>query len=173
MRPFRSALSVFSWPFPTCSRVQAVYCPGLFRLHLLCSLRGSEATAHENNMVWRSDTRMRPDRQMARDTHLSSQMSCFEEMRMMFENEPIATLRITVASPEQIRSWSNSEIRRPETIDCRTLQPEKDGLFCERIFSPTQDWSCFSGKYQRAHTPGFIYECSSMTSILRPAYARC
>src|SRR6266702_3372737 len=76
----------------------------------------------------------------------------------MFENEPIAALRITVASPEQIRSWSHGEVTRPETIDCRTLQMEKDGLFCERIFGPTRDWTCSCGRYLRARTPGFVCE---------------
>ena len=70
----------------------------------------------------------------------------------MFENEPIAALRITVASPEQIRSWSHGEVTKPETIDCRTLQPEKDGLFCERIFGPTQNWTCFCSTHQRERT---------------------
>jgi DNA-directed RNA polymerase subunit beta' len=70
----------------------------------------------------------------------------------MFDNEPIAALRITVALPEQMRSWSHSEITRPETIDCRTLQPVKDGLFCERIFGPTQNWTCFCGTHQRERT---------------------
>ncbi len=76
----------------------------------------------------------------------------------MFDHEPIAALRITVASPEQIHSWSHGEVTRPETIDCRTLQPEKDGLFCERIFGPTQDWKCCCGKHRRVRTPGFVCE---------------
>ena len=76
----------------------------------------------------------------------------------MFANEPIAALRITVASPEQMRSWSHGEVTKPETIDCRTLQPQKDGLFSERIFGPTKDWTCFCGKHRRAHTPGFVCE---------------
>src|SRR6266849_3033055 len=83
-------------------------------------------------------------------------------MRTMFENQPIAALRITVASPEQIRSWSHGEVTRPETIDCRTLQPEKDGLFCERIFGPTQDWTCFCGKRWRARTASFVCEVCGM-----------
>ena len=80
----------------------------------------------------------------------------------MFANEPIAALRITVASPEQIRSWSHGEVTKPETIDCRTLQPVKDGLFCEHIFGPTQDWACFCGKHRRARTPGFVCEVCSV-----------
>jgi len=77
---------------------------------------------------------------------------------MMLENEPITALRLSVASPEQIRSWSYGEVTEPETIDCRTLQPVRDGLFCERIFGPTKDWTCFCGKYRRARTPGFVCE---------------
>jgi len=80
----------------------------------------------------------------------------------MFANEPIAALRLTVASPEQIRSWSHGEVTRPETIDCRTLQPERDGLFCERIFGPTQDWTCCCGKHRRARTSGLVCEVCSV-----------
>src|SRR5260370_24024556 len=92
-------------------------------------------------------------------------------MRTMFDSEPIAALRITLASPEQIRSWSHGEVTRPETIDCRTHQTEKDGLFCERIFGPTRDWTCCCGKHRRARTPGFICEVCGVeitTSSLRP-----
>ena len=56
-------------------------------------------------------------------------------------------IRIGLASPEKIRSWSNGEVKKPETINYRTLKPEKDGLFCERIFSPT-NWECYCGKYK-------------------------
>jgi DNA-directed RNA polymerase subunit beta' len=72
--------------------------------------------------------------------------------------EPIAGLRLSLASPEQIRSWSYGEVTEPETIDCRTRQPVRNGLFCERIFGPTRDWTCFCGKYKRARTPGFVCE---------------
>src|SRR5258708_183932 len=109
-------------------------------------------------MVGWLKTRLKQDRQVERDAHSSSRTFRFEEMRTMFDNEPIAALRITVASPEQILSWSHGEVTRPETIDCRTLQPEKDGLFCERIFGPAQDWTCSCGRYRRARTPGFICE---------------
>src|SRR6266700_689149 len=95
---------------------------------------------------------------MERDANSSSRALRFEERRTMFENEPIAALRITVASPEQIRSRSHGEVTRPETIDCRTLQPEKNGLFCECIFGPTKDWTCCRGKHRRGHTPGFVCE---------------
>ena len=65
-------------------------------------------------------------------------------------------IRISVASPEQILSWSHGEITKPETINYRTLRPEKDGLFCERIFGPTKDWECFCGKYKRIRYRGVV-----------------
>ncbi len=65
-------------------------------------------------------------------------------------------IRISIASPEQIRSWSHGEVTKPETINYRTLRPEKDGLFCERIFGPTKDWECFCGKYKRIRYRGVI-----------------
>ena len=65
-------------------------------------------------------------------------------------------IRIAIASPEQIRSWSHGEVTKPETINYRTLRPEKDGLFCERIFGPTKDWECFCGKYKRIRYRGVV-----------------
>ena len=65
-------------------------------------------------------------------------------------------IRISLASPEQIRSWSYGEVTKPETINYRTLRPEKDGLFCERIFGPTKDWECFCGKYKKIRYKGVI-----------------
>ena len=65
-------------------------------------------------------------------------------------------IRISVASPEQIKSWSYGEVTKPETINYRTLRPEKDGLFCERIFGPTKDWECFCGKYKKIRYKGVI-----------------
>ena len=56
------------------------------------------------------------------------------------------SVTIKIASPEVIRSWSHGEVKKPETINYRTLKPEKDGLFCERIFGPTRDWECNCGK---------------------------
>ena len=58
-------------------------------------------------------------------------------------------IRISLASPEAIRSWSYGEVTKPETINYRTLKPEHGGLFCERIFGPTKDWECYCGKYKR------------------------
>lgn len=65
-------------------------------------------------------------------------------------------MKIGLASPEKIRSWSFGEVKKPETINYRTLKPEKDGLFCERIFGPTKDWECSCGKYKRVHYKGMV-----------------
>ena len=65
-------------------------------------------------------------------------------------------MRISLASPEQIREWSYGEVKKPETINYRTLKPERDGLFCERIFGPTKDWECHCGKYKRVRYKGMI-----------------
>ena len=67
-------------------------------------------------------------------------------------------LRIGLATDDQIRAWSNGEVKKPETINYRTLKPEKDGLFCERIFGPTRDWECHCGKYKRVRFKGIICE---------------
>ncbi|MCL2495529.1 MAG: DNA-directed RNA polymerase subunit beta' [Oscillospiraceae bacterium] len=65
------------------------------------------------------------------------------------QNITFESIRIGLASPEQIRAWSFGEVKKPETINYRTLKPERDGLFCERIFGPTKDWECHCGKYKR------------------------
>ena len=67
-------------------------------------------------------------------------------------------IRISIASPERILKWSYGEVTKPETINYRTLKPERDGLFCERIFGPTKDWECFCGKYKRVRHKGIICE---------------
>ena len=66
------------------------------------------------------------------------------------------TIKIGMASPEQIRAWSYGEVKKPETINYRTLKPERDGLFCERIFGPTKDWECHCGKYKKIRYKGKI-----------------
>jgi DNA-directed RNA polymerase subunit beta' len=68
------------------------------------------------------------------------------------------SIRIGLASPEKIRSWSHGEVKKPETINYRTLKPERDGLFCERIFGPTKDWECHCGKYKRFRYKGKVCE---------------
>ncbi|MDO8578327.1 MAG: DNA-directed RNA polymerase subunit beta' [Dehalococcoidales bacterium] len=74
----------------------------------------------------------------------------------MFEVNDFDAIRISLASPEQIKSWSYGEVTKPETINYRTLKPERDGLFCERIFGPTKDYECFCGKYKRIRYKGVI-----------------
>ncbi|MCJ7744392.1 MAG: DNA-directed RNA polymerase subunit beta', partial [Dehalococcoidales bacterium] len=74
----------------------------------------------------------------------------------MFEVNDFDAVRISLASPEQIKSWSYGEVTKPETINYRTLKPERDGLFCERIFGPTKDYECFCGKYKRIRYKGVI-----------------
>jgi DNA-directed RNA polymerase subunit beta' len=68
------------------------------------------------------------------------------------------SIKIGLASPEMIREWSYGEVKKPETINYRTLKPERDGLFCERIFGPTKDWECHCGKYKRIRFKGKICE---------------
>src|SRR5690606_29140122 len=67
-------------------------------------------------------------------------------------------IRISLASPEKIKSWSFGEIKKPETINYRTFKPERDGLFCARIFGPTKDYECLCGKYKRMKYKGIICE---------------
>jgi len=74
----------------------------------------------------------------------------------MLEINDFDSVRISLASPEQIRSWSYGEITKPETINYRTLKPERDGLFCERIFGPTKDFECFCGKYKKIRYKGVV-----------------
>ena len=74
----------------------------------------------------------------------------------MFELTNLDSIQIGMASPEKILSWSHGEVSKPETINYRTLKPEKDGLFCERIFGPTKDWECNCGKYKRVRYKGVV-----------------
>ena len=71
-------------------------------------------------------------------------------------NKTFSAIKIGIASPEMIRSWSFGEVRKPETINYRTLKPERDGLFCEKIFGPTKDWECHCGKYKKIRFKGKI-----------------
>src|SRR5438128_604817 len=74
----------------------------------------------------------------------------------MLKLENFDALRLSIASPEMILSWSHGEVTKPETINYRTLKPERDGLFCEKIFGPTKDWECHCGKYKRYRYKGII-----------------
>ncbi len=74
----------------------------------------------------------------------------------MFELNNFEAIKIGLASPEKIREWSRGEVKKPETINYRTLKPEKEGLFCEKIFGPTKDWECHCGKYKRIRYKGIV-----------------
>src|SRR5437016_14000517 len=74
----------------------------------------------------------------------------------MLEVNNFNAIRISLASPEKILEWSHGEVTKPETINYRTLKPERDGLFCERIFGPQKDWECYCGKYKRVRYKGTI-----------------
>ncbi len=79
-----------------------------------------------------------------------------EENKKQDELEIFDKIKIGLASDEKIREWSKGEVKKPETINYRTLKPEKDGLFCERIFGPTKDWECHCGKYKRVRYKGIV-----------------
>ena len=86
-----------------------------------------------------------------------------KELTDLFKNKPpieenFSSIRISLASPEKIKSWSFGEIKKPETINYRTFKPEKDGLFCCRIFGPIKDYECLCGKYKRMKFRGIICE---------------
>ncbi len=83
----------------------------------------------------------------------ASRVETIEENNIDFES-----IKIGLASPEQIRAWSHGEVKKPETINYRTLKPEKEGLFCEKIFGPTKDWECHCGKYKRIRYKGKVCE---------------
>jgi len=80
-------------------------------------------------------------------------------------------LRIGLATADDIRQWSHGEVKKPETINYRTLKPEKDGLFCEKIFGPTRDWECYCGKYKRVRFKGII--TSGTSRACRRGLATC
>ena len=89
--------------------------------------------------------------------------------------ETFDEIQIGIASPERIRSWSFGEIKKPETINYRTFKPERDGLFCARIFGPVKDYECLCGKYKRMNYKGFFcYKCGvevTVTKVRRDAWA--
>lgn len=76
----------------------------------------------------------------------------------MSQESSFGTMRIGLATGDEIRGWSYGEVKKPETINYRTLKPEKDGLFCEKIFGPSRDWECYCGKYKRVRFKGIICE---------------
>ena len=76
----------------------------------------------------------------------------------MYELNDFNSIQISIASPEKVREWSYGEVTKPETINYRTQKPEKDGLFCEKIFGPMKDWECHCGKYKRVKYKGHVCE---------------
>ena len=74
----------------------------------------------------------------------------------MFEISNFESIGIGLASPEKILEWSRGEVKKPETINYRTLKPERDGLFCEKIFGPAKDWECHCGKYKKIRYKGIV-----------------
>ena len=82
-----------------------------------------------------------------------SQFSRYDAVDQEFDN-----IRIRLASPDQIRSWSFGEVKKPETINYRTFKPERDGLFCAKLFGPMQDYECLCGKYKRLKHRGVVCE---------------
>ena len=79
-------------------------------------------------------------------------------------------IKIGIASPEMIREWSYGEVKKPETINYRTLKPERDGLFCERIFGPTKDWECHCGKYKKISFKGKICDRCGVSHLYFPFF---
>ena len=80
------------------------------------------------------------------------------------QDEPFDAIKIGIASPEKIRSWSYGEVKKPETINYRTFKPERDGLFCAKIFGPVKDYECLCGKYKRLKHQGVICENAALKS---------
>src|SRR5665648_746792 len=100
-----------------------------------------------------------------------AEMAMNQEMMNLFSPQAPAQvfdqIRISIASPEKILSWSYGEIKKPETINYRTFKPERDGLFCARIFGPIKDYECLCGKYKRMKYKGIICEKSVSYTHLR------
>ena len=86
---------------------------------------------------------------------------------LLIDVNKFESMQIGLASPEKIRSWSYGEVKKPETINYRTLKPEREGLFDERIFGPTKDWECACGKYKRIR-----YKGSSVTVVVLKLHVR-
>ena len=86
------------------------------------------------------------------------QKKIFKESKSLSSGKNFTHIKITLASPDKIKSWSFGEIKKPETINYRTFRPEKDGLFCARIFGPVKDYECLCGKYKRMKFRGIICE---------------
>jgi len=86
------------------------------------------------------------------------------------QNKEFSAVQLRIASPETILSWSHGEVLKPETINYRTQKPERDGLFCERIFGPTRDYECYCGKYKKIRYKGII--CDKCGVEVTKSYVR-
>src|SRR5260363_462331 len=82
------------------------------------------------------------------------------------KDEAFGAIKISLASPEKIRSWSYGEVKKPETINYRTIKPERDGLFCAKTFGPMKDYACLCGKYKRLKHRGVICEKAGVEVIV-------
>ena len=92
----------------------------------------------------------------------------FPQKKSPSETAEFDTIGISIASPEKIRSWSYGEIKKPETINYRTFKPEKDGLFCAKVFGPVKDYECICGKYKGMKYKGIICEkCGTEVTLSR------
>src|SRR5439155_12965765 len=100
-----------------------------------------------------SAARTRPRRKLGREETTLYRSSPYDRASLIADFDSI---RISLASPEKIRSWSHGEVTKPETINYRTFKPERDGLFCAKIFGPVTDWECLCGKYKRMKHRGVI-----------------
>ena len=118
---------------------------------------GSRTDGHHARSL-RTRLGWRPGRPGLRSltVRIASPSQAAARRRTMLEVNNFSAIRISLASPDQIREWSKGEVTKPETINYRTLKPEKDGLFDERIFGPTKDWECYCGKYKRIRYKGII-----------------
>ena len=89
---------------------------------------------------------------------VSKELTDLFKEKSILESQNFNSIKISLASPEKIKSWTYGEIKKPETINYRTFRPEKDGLFCARIFGPIKDYECLCGKYKRMKFRGIICE---------------
>jgi len=101
-----------------------------------------------------------------------------KDLLKLFKQQPTTedfdSIRIGLASPEMIRSWSFGEVKKPETINYRTFKPERDGLFCAKIFGPVKDYECLCGKYKRLKHRGVVCEkCVTSTPHFSHTTPRC
>ena len=119
-------------------------------------LSPAEEAEEEAEEPGRAASRRRAGRR--RDRGLSCTDGPDRREESLIDINDFDAIRIGLASSKQIRDWSSGEVTKPETINYRTLKPERDGLFCERIFGPTKDWECYCGKYKRVRYKGIICE---------------